>query len=44
MLSTNFRILDDIATTMTDNEAADYLQQQRQLLFKYIREDCQKRA
>jgi len=36
--------LDDIATAMTDNEAADYLQQQRQLLFKHIHEDCRKSA
>lgn len=39
-----FEKLDDIATAMTDNQAADYLQQQRQLLFKVIHEDEKKRA
>lgn len=39
-----FKKLDDIAKAMTDNEAADYLQQQRKLLFKQIHEDCKKRA
>lgn len=39
-----FEILDDIAYKMTDNEAADLLQQQRKLLFKHIHEDCRKRA
>ena len=39
-----FKKLDDFAKAMTDNEAADFLQQQRKLLFKYIREDCLKRA
>jgi len=39
-----FKKLDDIARAITDNEAADYLQQQRRLLFKEIDEDCQKRA
>lgn len=39
-----FEKLDDIATAMTDNQAADYLQQQRQLLFKTIHEDEKKRA
>ena len=39
-----FKKLDDLAKLMTDNEAADYLQQQRQLLFKQIHEDCRKRA
>lgn len=39
-----FKDLDDIARTMTDNEAADFLQQQRSLLFKYIHEDSLKRA
>lgn len=34
-----FENLDEIATKMTDNEAADYLQQQRKLLFKNIHED-----
>ena len=36
--------LDDIARTMTDNQAADHLQQQRTLLFKQIHEDCLKSA
>jgi transposase InsO family protein len=39
-----FKKLDDIADAMTDNEAADHLQQQRRLLFKHIDEDCKKRA
>lgn len=39
-----FTKLDDIANSMTDNEAADYLQQERKLLFKHIHEDCKKRA
>lgn len=39
-----FKQLDDIATTMTDNEAADFLQKQRSFLFKYIHEDSLKRA
>jgi transposase InsO family protein len=39
-----FKQLDDIAHSMTDNEAADHLQQQRRLLFKHIDEDCMKRA
>jgi len=38
------KYLDDIARTMTDNEAADFLQQQRCLLFKHIHEDSLKRA
>ena len=37
-----FKMLDDIANKMTDNEAADYLQQQRTLLFKHITEDSKK--
>lgn len=40
----SFKNLDDIARTMTDNEAADFLQQQRSLLFKHIHEDSLKRA
>ena len=40
----SFKILDDIAKAMTDNEAADYLQQQRKLLFKHIHEGNQRRA
>jgi hypothetical protein len=40
----SFKKLDDIATAMTDNEAADYLQQQRKILFKQIHEDCRKSA
>lgn len=40
----SFKKLDDIASSMTDNEAASYLQQQRKLLFKHIHEDCKKRA
>lgn len=39
-----FKYLDDIANKMTDNEAADYLQHQRTLLFKHITEDCKKKA
>lgn len=39
-----FKQLDDIATAMTDNEAADFLQKQRNSLFKYIHEDSLKRA
>lgn len=39
-----FKKLDDIAGSMTDNEAADYLQQQRKLLFNHIHEDCKRRA
>lgn len=39
-----FEKLDDIAKAMTDNQAAEYLQQQRQLLFKHIHEDNRKRA
>lgn len=35
-----FKLLDDKAHEMTDNEAADYLQQQRKLLFKQIYEEC----
>ncbi len=40
----SFNMLDDIASAMSDNEAADYLQQQRQILFKQIHEDCKARA
>lgn len=40
----NFKNLDDIARAMTDNEAADFLQQQRRLLFKHIHEDSLKKA
>jgi transposase InsO family protein len=39
-----FKKLDDIANQMNDNEAAEYLQQQRNLLFKYIHEDGEKSA
>ena len=39
-----FKNLDDIARAMTDNEAADFLQQQRSLLLKHIQEDSLKRA
>ncbi len=39
-----FERLDDIATTMSDNQAADYLQLQRKRLFIHIHEDCKKRA
>lgn len=39
-----FEKLDDLAKSMTDNQAADYLQQQRSLLFKYIHEGCKNRA
>lgn len=40
----SFKILDDIASAMTDNEAAELLQKQRRDLFKYIHEDSLKRA
>lgn len=39
-----FKKLDDMASQMNDNEAAEYLQQQRHLLFKYIHEDGKKSA
>ena len=39
----SFEFLDDIAYKMTDNEAADYLQQQRTLLFKHITEDSKQK-
>jgi hypothetical protein len=39
-----FNVLDDLAKAMTDNEAADFLQQRRSLLFKHIHEDNLKRA
>ncbi len=39
-----FEFLDDIAYKITDNEAADYLQQQRMLLFKHITEDTKQRV
>ncbi len=39
-----FKMLDDIAKAMTDNESADYLQQQRKFLFKHIHEGSKKRA
>jgi hypothetical protein len=39
-----FNKLDDIAAQMSDNEAAEYLQQERNLLFKYIHEDGKKSA
>ena len=39
-----FEKLDDVAKAMTDNQAADYLQQQRALLFKQIHEECRKSA
>lgn len=39
-----FKELDDISKTMTDNEAADFLQQQRSILFKNIHEDKLKSA
>ncbi len=39
-----FEKLDDTAKAMTDNQAAEYLQQQRQLFFKHIHEDNGKRA
>jgi len=40
----SFKRLDDVAQAMTDNEAADYLQQQRKLLFKQIDEGSLRRA
>lgn len=39
-----FNTLDDIAKAMTDNQAAELLQKQRQLLFKRIHENCLGRA
>ena len=39
-----FKKLDDFANTMSDNEAADFLQKQRSLLFKNIYEDCKETA
>lgn len=39
-----FKGLDDISKAMTDNEAADFLQQQRSILFKNIHEDKLKSA
>jgi len=39
-----FKELDDISNAMTDNEAADFLQQQRSILFKNIHEDKLKSA
>lgn len=39
-----FKELDDISKAMTDNEAADFLQQQRSILFKNIHEDKLKSA
>ena len=33
-----FKKLDDISRTVMDNEAANYLQQQRKLLFNQLRE------
>lgn len=39
-----FEKLDDIAKAMTDNEAAELLQEQRKLLFRTINEDCLKTA
>lgn len=39
-----FKELDDISKAMTDNEAADFLQQQRSVLFKNIHEDKLKSA
>ena len=40
----SFKKLDDIANSMSDNDAADLLQQQRKLLFKHIHEDSKKQA
>lgn len=40
----NFENLDDIANAMTDNEAAEHLQQQRLLLFNMIHEDSERCA
>lgn len=40
----SFKKLDDIAVALTDNEAADQLQQQRKILFKQIHEGCLKCA
>lgn len=39
-----FEKLDDLANAMTDNEAAEHMQQERRLLFKQIHEGCQKSA
>lgn len=40
----SFKILDDFAYKMTDNEAAQYLQSERSKLFKNISEECLKIA
>lgn len=40
----SFEILDDKAKQLSDNQAADLLNQQRQLLFTFIHEDCKKLA
>ncbi len=40
----SFEKLDDIANAMTDNKAAEKLQQERKLLFNFIHEDCKKEA
>lgn len=40
----SFEKLDDIANSMSDNEAAQHLQEARRALFKQIHEDCQKCA
>ena len=39
-----FKELDDIAYVMSDNEAADFLQEQRSTLFKEINDGCKKSA
>lgn len=40
----NFESLDDIAKKLTDNQAADLLEQQRKLLFKEIHGGCSRSA
>ncbi len=39
-----FKGLDDMARIMTDDEAVDFLQQQRRLLFIHVHEDSLKIA
>lgn len=40
----SFKKLDDIAYSISDNKAADLLQQKRKLLFKHIHEDSKKQV
>jgi transposase InsO family protein len=40
----SFKKLDDLANSMSDNKAADLLQQRRKILFKHIYEDSKKQV